>query len=202
MELSNITYHGPPIDDIAILDQLPPDYRGLLDQINGFIQFGGGLHIRGACREPDWHALATVWFGVHALYRHYPAVTTEDIPFGQDTVGDQFLLRNGIVFRLSSETGELESLHCSLFRFLEAAQADPIEYLSLQPLIEFYNTGGRLEPGQLISVYPPFCTKESAEGVALRAVPALERLAFLAHFAAQIAQAPTDQQIRLTISEQ
>ncbi len=42
---------------------------------------------------------------------------------------------------------------------------------------------GPLAPGQLPSVYPPFCTKEAADGVSLSAVAAEDRLAFLADFA-------------------
>jgi hypothetical protein len=65
-------------------------------------------------------------------------------------------------------------------------ESDPIEYLSLQPLFQFQNEGGSLQPGQLLSVYPPFCTKESANGVSLKAIPTLERITFLADFAGQI----------------
>ncbi len=202
MELTNITYQVPPIDDPALLDRLPNGVRGLLEQINGFIQFGGGLHVRGVCEVPAWHSLAAVWVGKHALHAHYPAVTEHDIPFGQDALGDQFLLRDGIVYRLASETGAIESLDCDFFAFLEAVQADPVEYLSLQPLIQFYNEGGELKPGQLLSVYPPFCTTESASGVSLRAVPVFERLRFLADLAAQIAHLPQGQRVKIKVSEE
>ena len=67
MELDHVTYQGPPIDDPAIMDLLPADYRGLLEQINGFVQFGGGLHVRGACQSPAWHAVRIAWEGEQAL---------------------------------------------------------------------------------------------------------------------------------------
>ena len=197
VELTNVTYQGPPIDDPAILDRLPADYRGLLTQINGFIQFGGGLHIRGACTDPSWHSLTLVWGGELALYKLYPRLRSSDVPFGQDALGDQFFLRDGGVYRLSGETGTLEPLDCGLFGFLDAAQADPVEYLGLHPLIRFYNEGGSLEPGQLLSAYPPFCTREAASGVSLKAVPAAERIAFLAHFAAQITNMTDGQKVAI-----
>lgn len=186
LQLTNVSYEGPRLGDASGLERLPEDYRELLVMINGFVQFGGGLHVRGICDEPEWHSLFYVWDGPLALHARYPALAPEDIPFGQDVVGDQFLLRGEKVCRLFGETGELELLNVSLYEFLEAAQADPIGYLSLQPLAQFYNEGGQLEPGQLLSVYPPFCTEEAKAGVSLRAVPTLERISFLAEFSQQI----------------
>jgi len=180
---------------------LPADYRGLLEQINGFIQFGGGLHIRGACLQPVWHALAPVWSGSQAFSTRYPSVAPSDIPFGQDALGDQFLLRDGLVYRLAAETGEIEALDRGLFAFLEAAQADPVEYLALQPLLRFEREGGALRPGELLSVYPPFCTAESAGGVSLRAVPAMERIAFLAELAEQLRGVPEQGQVRIKLGD-
>lgn len=43
MDLVDVSYQGPVIDDPQILDRLPHDYRSVLEQINGFTQFGGGL---------------------------------------------------------------------------------------------------------------------------------------------------------------
>ena len=58
------------------------------------------------------------------------------------------------------------------------------------PLLQLETEGGTLRPGQLISAYPPFCTKEAADGVSLRAVPALELNRFHADFARQLAALP------------
>lgn len=201
MDLRNLTYQGPPVDDPATLHRLPADYRRLLEQINGFIQFGGGLHIRGACMEPVWNALAPVWSGPHAFSTCYPSVAPSDIPFGQDALGDQFLLRDGLVYRLAAETGELEALDRGLFAFLEAAQADPVEYLALHPLLRFQREGGALRPGELLSVYPPFCTAESAGGVSLRAVPAMERIGFLAELAEQLRGVPEQGKVTIKIGD-
>ena len=198
MELRDVIYEGPSIDDRELLTQLPDTYRELLQQINGFIQFYGGLHIRGVCTEPRWHSLTEVWVGDHALSTLYSEVRPNDIPFGQDVVGDQFVLRDTVVYHLRAETGEIASLGCTLDEFLERAQADPVGYLSLQPMLQFYNQGGTLNPGQLINVYPPFCAKESANGVSLRAISTLERIRLLAHLARQIAMRSDGSQVRFT----
>ena len=100
MELRNVTCRGPAITDHDLLAKLPSDLRGLLEQINGFVQFGGGLHVRGACHDPAWHSLRHAWVGDAAFHRAYPAVRETDVPFAQDCVGDQFLLRDGAVVRL------------------------------------------------------------------------------------------------------
>src|SRR5207249_1448941 len=128
----------------------------------------------------------TVWSGERALHHLYAGVFDSDVPFAQDCVGDQFLFRDGLVWRLRAETGELEELDLSLDGFFKEAEDDPAGLLGLEPLLQFETEGGSLQPGQLLSVVPPFCTAESAEGVSLRSVPVADRLAFLADLAAQL----------------
>lgn len=41
MDLCNVTFTGPPIDDEETLAKCESDLAQLLLQINGFIQFGG-----------------------------------------------------------------------------------------------------------------------------------------------------------------
>jgi hypothetical protein len=64
--------------------------------------------------------------------------------------------------------------------------------------MQFHADDGRLQPGQLLNVYPPFCAKESANGVSLRAVPTDEQHAFLADLASQL---PANGAFRLAVAE-
>jgi hypothetical protein len=201
MELTHITFPGPAADDAKTVAKLPRELANLLKQLNGFIQFGGGLHVRGACRAPDWHSLRNAWDTDDALHRLYPDVRKNDVPFAEDCLGDQFLIRDGMVWKLAAETGELESLDIDLLGFLERAQADPVEYLGLEPLLEFQQGGGTLEPGQLLSAFPPYCAKQSADGVSLRAISALERRRFLADLAEQIRELPDGATIEFEITD-
>jgi hypothetical protein len=195
MKLVGVTFVGPELDDLEVLEACPPDLRRFLEETNGLTAYNGGLHIRGACRAPSWHSLHDVWHGEHALHRLYPAaVTPNDIPFAQDSVGDQWLLRAGAVCRLSAETGDVEDLGHNFETFLAATERDPVETLGLHPLLQFQADGGTLAPGQLLSVYPPFCTEEAAKGVSLAAVPAAERLEFLSELASQL---PPDGKFRV-----
>ena len=66
------TYTGPPLDDPALLDRLPEDLGSILRQENGWIRFDGGLHLRGACREPSWHSLRVAWEGLRSFAALYP----------------------------------------------------------------------------------------------------------------------------------
>ena len=190
VELNNVTYSGPPIDDSEILARLPSNLAGLLNQINGFIQYGGGLHVRGACRGPEWHSLRNAWEGEAAYWNLYPEIKQDDVPFAKDCMGDQFLLRDHVVIKLSAETGELESLGIGLRELFASISADPVAFLSMQPLIQYGNDGGRLEPGQLLAAFPPFCFREASEGVKLVAISTVERRLFLADLASQIHSVP------------
>ncbi len=183
-------YVGPPIDDPEILELVPIALREFLTRCNGYVAFHGGLHMRGACRSPVWHSLRHWWLGAGALHALFPSVDPSDVPFAEDGLGDQYLLRDGLVHRLSAEVGELECLEVDLEDFDAAVRADPIDYLSLEPLEEFRAGGGVLEPGQLLSVFPPFVLKESAAGVSYRAIATEDRIRFLADFARQIASVP------------
>jgi hypothetical protein len=202
LDLENITYRGNPIDDLEMLSRLPQAHRALLEQVNGFVAYSGGLHIRGAVREPAWHSLRTAWEGRQALSVLYPAVRSMDVPFAQDAFGDQFLLRDHVVCRLAGETGDVKSLGVDLAVFLEDAAADPQNYLNLSPLERFRAEGGRLLPGQLLSVYPPFVMKESAAGVSLHAIPAADRVAFLASLARQLRHVPEGESVEFKIEKE
>jgi hypothetical protein len=186
IELAQVTYQGPPLDDEETLEALPEDFITLLKQINGFVLFEGGFHVRGACISPEWHSLRAIWHGKDALHRHYRNVTESDIPFAQEATGDQFLLRSESVIRLWSETGEVKGLGLDLRTFLDSVRRDPVKTLSLEPFLEFQRQGGALRPGELLGVVPPFCIAESAQGVSYRAIPAHDRLGFLADLARQL----------------
>ena len=192
MKLDLVTYVGPEIDDQKLLEKLPKDLAKLLSQVNGFIQFHGGLHVRGVCTSPTWHSLRSAWMGENAFHRFYPEVGRDDIPFAEDCLGDQFFLQEGTVWRLFAETGELESLEMTFSKFLASAQANPDEFLGLHYLKQFQSEGGVLEPGQLLTSYPPFCSEQAEDGVKLTAISSEERYRFLADFAAQMRAMPDD----------
>ena len=199
MKISGITYQGPQERDEKLLARLPGPLRSLLSQINGFILMGGALHVRGACKLPAWHSLEEAWVGKTGFSVSYQAVDPEDVPFAEDALGDQFLLREGVVSRLHAETGVIEHLGKSLFEFLEAVQGDPVSALQLVPFLSFYRDGGRLQPGELLMAYPPYCTSESEAGVSFKAVPAAQRLGFLADFSAKVSKLPEGARISIQL---
>ena len=192
-------YVGPPIDDPEMLERLPTEYRDLLARTNGYVAYHGGLHVRCACRTPEWHSLRAAWDGERALHRLWPTVSPDDLPFAQDALGDQFVLRGGHVHRLAAETGDLESLGVDLVDFDATVRADPVEYLNLAPLEAFRAEGGVLHPGQLLSVYPPYCVDTGGAGRSFRAIAAADRLEFLSSLAAQLRDLPDGTAVKLNI---
>ena len=139
MELTNVTFRGPEFEAHSpSIGALPTDLVDLLRQTNGFVRFGGGLHVRGICSKPTWHSIAKVMAGPTALHKLYDVVLPTDAPFAQDCMADQFLLREGLVYKLQSETGELCPLNLSLSQFFSAAKEDPVEFLAMQPLLSLY----------------------------------------------------------------
>lgn len=167
---------------------------------NGLILCGGALHVRGLVPSPSWHALFDVWTGLDALHRSFHSVQEADIPFAQDCVGDQFLLRDGEVLRLSAEIDDTEPLGLDLDSFFTLAIEDTDEFLSVGPLRQLQAQGGELKPGQLVSVMPPYVVKHDGE-YSFRAIPATDRLSFLVELASQIRHLPDGQKVRFGISE-
>lgn len=193
-----VTFTGPHPDDTELLAASPDELRRFLAEVDGLIAFDGGLHIRGACHEPVWHSLRHVWTGERAFHTRYAAVRSDDIPFAEDAVGDQWLLRAGRVVRLLAETGDIEDDGQTFDEFMAAVQREPMDTLGLHPLLQFKSAGGVLAPGQLLNVYPPFCTQEAAQGVSLAAVPATERLDFLADLSRQL---PPEGPVRIEVTD-
>jgi hypothetical protein len=190
MDLIEVTFLGPPVDDHELFPLLPAELRTLLEQVNGFIQFNGALHVRGACRDPEWHSLRRAWMTGKAFHRHYREVSETDVPFAQDFLGNQFLLRSGQVVKLHGATGAIEDLGVSLNDFFEAVQADPHELLGLYILQEFREGGGGLEPGELLNTDPPLESVTEGEGVMMTPVSADEQLHFLREHHRQIKVLP------------
>src|ERR1043165_4356366 len=180
---NHVTYEGPPVDDQEIFDRLPEPLTALLQGANGYIHYHGGFHVRGACKSPAWHSVRDAWMGPSAFHRLYPDVKPDDIPFAEDSLGDQFLLRNGGVWQLYAETGEVEDLEETFDEFMDRVKDDPGEEIGLHPLLHFQRQGGHLQPGQLLAADPPYCTEEAEDGVTLTAMPAEARRVAHAEFA-------------------
>jgi hypothetical protein len=198
IDLSTATFIGSEAADIEILGRLPEDYRKFLLRVNGCVLFDGGLHIRGACERPYWHSLRRVWIGADALSNLFTSVERDDVPFAEDALGDQYLLRGLSVFRLSAETDVITPLNLTWPEFFKVASSDPVSFLGLQPLTRFNGEGARLAPGQLLNIYPPFCFRSDQER-SLRAIPALEQIRFLADFASQVRKLPDGAEVRFIV---
>jgi len=200
MTFENITYTGPPVSNAALLRELPSELAAVLAHTNGMVAGRGAIHLRGVCDSPLWHSLEVAWRGPLSFAARYRSVRQSDIPFAQDALGDQYLWREGTVWRLNAESDELELQESSLPCFLDAVSADAATYLKLGPLVAFWEQNGSLVPGQLLSVYPPLLVRPDAGRYSYRAVSAADRLGALADFAARVRDLPDGTQIVVTVN--
>lgn len=117
--------------------------------------FNGGLQIRSKSSTDPFFNTETFTNGELALHKLYPNVNETDIPIAQDCFGDQFIIRDNIVYQLEAETGDISSLEVSWDDFLSWISEDPIERLNISDDLS-------LTQGNLLFAYPPFCTKEGS----------------------------------------
>lgn len=198
----DLTFEGEPIDDQAELKGLPETLVDILREVNGFIAFRGGLHVRGVASSPPWHSLIRACQGEDAFHWHYRSLAKTDVLFAEDAMGDQFLLRNGEVWKLAAEIDEVDLVSPSLDDFFASCEEDPVDFLALHPLLQLERDGYRLQPGELVNAYPPFCTLQSGEGrVSLRAVPTEEQHYFLRRVSATIRDLPEGASVEFKIIE-
>jgi hypothetical protein len=192
MNIAGITWRGESIDDVEILHDLVPALVHLLSSKNGFILHKGALHVRGASRTPLWHSLCAAWRGPTSIHTLYQNVRATDVPFAQDQVGDQFLIRDAAVLRLSAETGEVEQLADNLEIFFQRVNEDIEGFLNV-------GLAHTMQPGELLLAYPPFVFRESGTRLSLRPVPAEEAIQFHADLARQLRDVPDGGQVEFKI---
>lgn len=169
-----MTWQGATPGDEGLLAELPTPLRELLEATGGFILGGGLLHVRGATESPHWHSLEIAWRGPEAFHTLYPEVRPTDIPFAEDGLGDQWLLRGGHVARLWAETGDVDVTDVSLEGFFDAVEENAVESLDVGLIAEAVEEYGPIPPGKLLLAYPPLCTEEAEDGVDLSPVDAAE----------------------------
>lgn len=186
-----ITWRGAAIDDEETLGAVPVALFEVLREVNGFIIGNGVLHVRGASTVPEWHSLREAWQGENRFAKLYEGLEAEDIPFAQDSFGDQFLLRDGAVWRLFAETGEVEEMAVDLNEFWERVTEDAEGYLNVP--------AADLAPGQLLLAYPPYCVGDTERQVGLTKLPAAEVIRFHATLAAQLKDVPEGAKIKFNI---
>lgn len=191
--LSNISYTGQEIDDYQSFARLPDYLKDFLSCQNGFIAFNGGFHVRGCVLTPKWHSLGDAWYGDLKLSDLFVNLTTDDIPIAQDCFGDQYLIRNDEVIRLLSETGELEYLKTDFHNFMDLIADDPFGVLNIDGIERF-----DLKPGQLLSVFPPFCINTNSE-YSIKPIDSYDRIRFLSHLSRQISNLPDGTDVKMVV---
>ena len=200
MKLEHITFKENEKPNFEGLEFEVPSYlKSILSQINGYIQYHGGFHLRGICKTPEWHSLQEVMHGKFSLHMKYPSLLKTDLLFAQDCMADQLFLREGNVYKLYSESGDIEFLESSIEAFFTNYTENPIEYLGLEPLLQFQSEGKNLNPGEVLCAYPPFCTEQAKAGVTLGAIPISEALNYLPEIAEAISNLAEGEELKIEV---
>jgi hypothetical protein len=189
MKLEGITWEAGGSTDMTVLGFLPWELREIIEPTGGFILHHGAIHFRGCTFDPEWNSLRSIYHGDSSLKTSYPTVNVDDIPFAQDQLGDQYLLRGTEVMHLAAETGEVVRFARCLTEFMDGIESDIEDYLNV-------SLGHRLQPGQGLHAHPPFCVRGAAGASSLRPVPISELIRFHADLARQIADVPDGGTIR------
>ena len=193
MNLNGITWEAGGSTDTVLLGFLPEELRDIIEPTGGFILHHGAIHFRGCTFEPAWNSLRPIYHGNQSLKTLYPTVDIDDVPFAQDQLGDQYLLRGVEVVHLDAETGEIKRFARCLTEFVDGIQADIEDYLNV-------SLSHRLMPGQGLHASPPFCVSDPLGGrSSLRAIPILELIQFHADLARQIADVPEGGTIQFSV---
>lgn len=192
-EFNDITYIGQEIDDFNTLEILPEYLRHFFANQNGLIAYHGGFHIRGCVINPLWHSLGYVWFGDLNLSNLFDCISQNDIPIAQDCFGDQYLIRDNSIIRLSAEIGDLEFLNLHFHDFLKKVQVDPISMLNIENIEQF-----KLKNGQLLSVFPPFSINTESTQM-IRPIDFEQRIRYLSQLSKKINKLPDSTEIEFVI---
>jgi hypothetical protein len=199
LDIPHLIYSGPPIADETVLDRVPRELRTALRARNGCVAYRGAVHVRGACLDPAWHSLRAACEGPTAFPVLYPALSPDDVPFAEELFGDQFILRDGRVLRLTAETGDLEGTAESVEAWFEQLLEDVAGLLGYEPSAALARVGGKLGAGQLVSVFPPLVVDAGEQPRSFRAIDALDCRGALAAFARQIRDLPDGAPVEIKV---
>ena len=97
------------------------------------------------------------------------------------------------VIKLLAETDDIVFLEKDFFEFLELVKANPIGFLNIENIDQF-----ELKPGQLLSVFPPFCINSESE-ISMKPIDFVDRILFLSYISKQIKNFPDGTNIEIEL---
>lgn len=77
---------------------------------------------------------------------------------------------------------------------MELVKADPIGFLNIENIDQF-----DLIPGQLLSVFPPFCINSDSD-ISIKPIDYLDRILFLSNLSQQVKKFPDGTNLEIELS--
>lgn len=192
--IGGVTFHAPAAST-ALDPGLPASLRAALAEHDGFIVDDGAFHMRGVGEgHPGWHRLDGCVVGQGGVFDAYEVLEPGDVVFGQNMLGDQFVLRGEAVHFLDAEVGELERVAPTLAAFLSTVNEEGDN-------LPRYGGRAALEPGELMHAHPPFCCVTDSGSYRLHPTPAEELHAFHVELYEQMRDLPEGAKLEFEVSD-
>jgi hypothetical protein len=160
------------------METLPIEVENYYANSKPLFLYNGLFQIRSPATEPIWNNIFRYWVGDMAFYKSYQSIRPSDVIFAQDGFGDQYFLRDNIVWLLRCESDDSESLNMSFETWLNWIDSDPGKNLNMDLDLS-------LKPGYLFFAFPPFCVADS-EPASIKEIEVDQVIGVHAGFASQI----------------
>lgn len=181
-------------------DPTVKELEELLGRKNGFYAFESALHLLPSNCENAPMDIER-WNNGGLWREEYDGVADGFLFFAEDAFGEQFALRDGMVYRFDGENGAAEEMANSLEDWASLI-LDGYEYETGYPLAhEWQMLNGTLMPGERLLPKVPFVIGGAYKIENLYAGDPVERMRLRAFIWKQIKDLPDESKVRLTVAK-
>ena len=202
--LSQVIWGRPPdrgkFDATFALHDVSRAFFEMLCSGNGFVAFESALTVF-PFGDADSEVELTAWNDRRGWMSGYSAIDSQDIFFGQDVFGNQFVLNAQGIRTFDPETGEFEALSASLKEWAGLI-LDDYDYMTGYPVAHAWQSKhGKLNLGEVLCPKIPFVLGGEYHIDNLFVTSATRSMRLRSDLAKQLANAPDGTSVRIVLNE-